>query len=277
MSDHSDKHKPFSASLFLITILLSVSVYLSTLALVAPSVWKVQLSAGWVSFTLTFLACHLFNAMFEFFFHRYVLHCPLIPGLYRFYKSHTKHHRLTSVIWRRVGVNNRYPILEEKQHEDSFFPWYSYTVFILVLTPLFILVHIFFPTVPIFLAGALALVWSISLYEILHSKWHLPPEKWDKKLYQQNRYKRVFWRIVYGFHLRHHVNYRCNEGISGFFGIPVADFLFDTWINSKSLYTHGEHVNREEFDPPPRPIFFIRWLDDIAQKQVQKQRDKKRG
>lgn len=275
MSDHSDhKHKPFSAPLFIIIIISSVSLYLATLALVAPSVWEMQFKASFRSHFLTFLVCHFAYMILEYFFHRYVLHSPLIPGLYRFYESHALiHHKLTDVVRRRVGIINYYPILTEEQHEASFFPWYSYLVFVLILTPLFILTYWLENTIPIFLTGALALVWSLLLYEILHAFEHKPLDWWLPKLEHRNPMMRKFWRIAYGFHLRHHVDPKCNEGISGFFGIPIADFLFGTWVNPSILYTHGSYADIKEFQPP-RPIAFIRWLDEFAQRRVQKRRER---
>jgi hemolysin III len=273
---HSDDHENhFSVLIFVSTIIASVGVYLGILALFFPAVWEIQFKASITSFILTFVVCHFFLAIFEHLFHRYVLHTPLIPGLSRFYKSHTKHHALTRVILKKTGVENYYPIIEEKQHENSFFPWYSYLVFALILTPIFVLVHLWMPIVPIFLAGALALAWSLSLYELLHATEHYPLEKWIPKLEHSNQYIRTFWRIAYGFHLRHHANDKCNEGISGFFGIPVADFIFGTWINPKTLYVHGKELNKEEF-MPPRPFFLIRWIDEFAAKQIQKRRNKSR-
>ena len=266
-----DKFRPFSALLFILTIVTSVSVYLLIIKYLAPSVWEAQWQASISTHVLVFLACHFCNGLFEHPFHRYVLHSPLIPGLSHFYKSHTKHHGLTRVIWRKTGVDNYYPIIEEKQHEASFFPWYSYLVFALVLTGPFALIQWIFPTLPIFLDGALALAWSISLYELLHATEHKPLEEWLPKLEHPNPVIQKFWRIAYAFHLRHHVDIKCNEGISGFFGIPIADFLLGTWVNPKTLYTHGSYVNKEEF-LPPKPVFFIRWIDDFAEKQKQKRR-----
>lgn len=266
-----DKLKPFSALLFVFTILLSVSVYLLGLAYIAPKVWGIQLQASFTTHVITFLVCHLFNGLFEHPFHRYVLHSPLIPGLSYFYKSHTRHHGLTRVVWRKTGVENFYPIIEEKQHEASFFPWYSYIVFVGILTIPFILIQRLFPSVPIFLDGALALAWSLSLYELLHATEHKSLDKWVSKLEHPNKYLKKFWRTAYAFHLRHHVDIKCNEGISGFFGIPVADFLLGTWVNPNTLYTHGTQVDRKEFEPP-KPIFFIRWLDEFAEQQKQRRR-----
>lgn len=272
----ADKIQKFSFLIFTITILSSVAVYLTAFALIAPAVWQIGLQASFTSHIVVFLLCHLGYGLFEHPFHRYVLHSPLIPGLSRFFKSHTMHHGLTSITWREIGVRNFYPIIIEKQHEASFFPWYSYLVFILVATPFLILVQWIFPSAPIFLGGALALAWSISLYEILHAIEHKDFDTvWLPKLEHRNPYLRKFWRIAYSFHLRHHADIKCNEGISGFFGIPIADFLLGTWINPTTLYTHGSIVDKKEFESPT-PVFFIRLLDDFAQRRKEKLRNKKR-
>lgn len=268
---HKHEHKPFSATLFIIIILTSLGLYLTALKFIAPAIWDIQWQASITSHISVFLVCHLFNALFEHPFHRYVLHCPLIPGLSTFYKSHTKHHGLTRVIQRKTGVENYYPIIEEKQHEASFFPWYSYGVFILLLTILFVPIQIMLPSAPIFVEGAFALAFSISLYELLHALEHKSLEWWCPKIEHSNLLIRKFWRIAYGFHLRHHANPKCNEGISGFFGIPIADFLFKTWINPKTMYGHGTYLPKEEFEPPV-PIFFIRWIDMFAERRVEQYR-----
>lgn len=272
---HSETHgktKPFSALLFVITIITSLAVYLSVLAFVAPTIWQTQLQAGLGSLVVTFIVCHLCNAFAEHLFHRYVLHTPLIPGLSYFYKSHTKHHGLTHVVYRKAtGVHNIYPIIEEKQHEDSYFPWYSFLAFAVVITGPLMVVQWLLPNAPVFLGGSLALAWTISLYELYHALEHKPLEKWLPLLEHPNPYARTFWRKIYAFHLRHHADIKCNEGISGFFGIPIADFVFKTWIDPATLYTHGSQVDQKEFESP-RPIFFIRWLDAIAEKQKHKRR-----
>lgn len=127
--------KPFSVSLFAITLVLSLAFYITGLAVFFPTVWRVQTSASAWEITIVFVLCHLGTAFFEYFFHRYVLHYPLIPGLGYFFKSHTRHHGLTHIVYRKVvGVKNIYPIIEEKQHEGSFFPWYSFLVFAAVFT-----------------------------------------------------------------------------------------------------------------------------------------------
>ncbi|HLP44201.1 MAG TPA: hemolysin III family protein, partial [Candidatus Nanoarchaeia archaeon] len=239
----------------------------------APHVWRAQIEASWVSVVLVFLACHAVNAFGEYIFHRYVLHARLIPGLSMFYKSHTTHHGLTRVVLRvprdstqekpQTGiVENRYPILVEEQHESSFFPWYSYVVFALLSSLWFTPLQLLFPKLPIFLGGFLALAWTLSLYEILHAIEHWSVEKW-KPLLESRRFG-GFWKKVYGFHLRHHADIKSNESISGFFGIPIPDLLFGTWVNPISLYEDGSTSSRAQF-VSPKPCWFIRQLDALAE------------
>ncbi len=277
-SDHShDKTKPFSVSIFIITILTSLVVSLATVALVSPTVFKAQSQASLLIHILTFLGCHLFNGLFEHPFHRYVLHSPMIPGLSTFWKSHTRHHALTHIVWQKEkGVRNMYPIVEEKQHEDSYFPWYSFGAFALVLTVPFSLIQWTFPTVPIFLDGFLALAWSISLYEIIHAFEHKSLEKWLPFLEHQNRFVRwVTWK-AYTFHLRHHADTGSNENISGFFGFPVADWLFGTLVYPSTRFPHGTQVDSVHFESP-RPIFLIRWLDRWAEHRYMQRRERMKG
>jgi hemolysin III len=272
MSSHTHHgEKPFSALLFFINIVLSVVFCLGLIAMFLPSIWKIQINASWNMYLIVFVSAHFCFALFEHFFHRYVLHARLIPGLALFYKSHTKHHALTSIVLQKGRIRNVYPIIEEKQYEGSFFPWYSYVTFAaVVFFPLLLMQYVFSNT-PIFIGGYTALAWSLILYEILHAFEHKPLEFWEPKLEHPNAYKRRFWRKAYAFHLRHHADIKCNEGISGFFGIPVADFLFGTWVDPETLYPHGSAGLAKEFISP-RPIFFIRWLDMWADKRMKKLR-----
>src|SRR5581483_1894077 len=121
----------------------------------------------------------LFNCFVEYFFHRYVLHKPVVPFLSRFYRQHTKHHSLTRIAKRRTPegrevpfVENIYPVVEPEQGEASFFPWYSLAIFSLVVTPLLILGQWLAPSFPWFFSGYGALAFSLTLYEVFHAIEH---------------------------------------------------------------------------------------------------------
>ena len=50
----------------------------------------------------------------------------------------------------------------------------------------------------------------------------------------------AFWRAAYSFHLRHHAVIDCNESISGFFCLPLADWAFGTCLMPRTIYSDGE-------------------------------------
>ncbi|MFA6960490.1 MAG: hypothetical protein WC205_07055 [Opitutaceae bacterium] len=288
---HTGEHEEkFSPWLFITTIILSLAGLFAILALVAPGVWQAQLHASWWSFVLCFIAVHAIAGIFEFFFHRYILHAPLIPFLSYFYKQHTLHHALTHIGYHRSKVSNEevpglienehiarnnFPIEEEKQHEASYFPWYSLTIFALVITPLLALAQWLMPSAPVFLGGYLAVGWSLSLYELIHAVEHWPQDTWDR-LISHPRYGRM-WRKAYAFHLRHHADIRCNEGISGIFGLPLVDFVLGTYVDPETLYTHGTKVHADQFNSPEPRFAFIRWLDRRADEAVKNRRASRRA
>ena len=95
---HGDKHDPkFSAPLFMVTVAVSLAVLCGAMAWLTPTVWQAQLQASGLALFAVFLVVHAAAGIGEFFFHRYVLHAPLVPFLSHFYKQHTLHHALTRV------------------------------------------------------------------------------------------------------------------------------------------------------------------------------------
>jgi hemolysin III len=270
------KHEEFSLWLFAFTLLATLALLLAGLRQFFPSVWAAQFAAGPLHAVAAFATISLVNAFVEYFFHRYVLHTPAVPFLRRLYRQHTLHHALTRIVRRSAPdgrgvlfIENKFPIVEPEQGEASFFPWYSLGVFALLLTPLLALLQWLLPDFPWFLAGYAALASSLTLYEILHAINHWPFEKWAP-LVTHPRWAR-FWQPVYGFHLRHHAVTDCNESISGFFGLPVADWVFRTCVIPKTVYAHGEPGREEEFSRP-RPRALIRFLDAWSERVVRARR-----
>ncbi len=247
----------FSLPLFVLTVLATLAGLLAALRLFVPDVWAAQFLAPAWKGVVAFVAVSLVNAFVEYFFHRYVLHTPAVPFLRRLYKQHTLHHALTRIA-RKAGrdgrgilfIENKFPITEPEQGEASFFPWYSLAVFALVLSPLLALLQWLFPSFPWFLAGFAALAVSLTLYEVLHAINHWPFEKWEP-LIQHPRWGWL-WRPAYAFHLRHHAVIDCNESISGFFGLPVADWAFGTCVIPKTVYAEGEEWTPDKFRSPRR-------------------------
>lgn len=269
----------FSPPLFLFTLVTSLAGLAVLLMFVAPaSVWQAQRSASAWHFIAAFLAMHLLTCFIEYVFHRYVLHKPVVSFLSRFYKQHTLHHSLTR-IGRRVTpggravpfVENIYPVTEPEQGEASFFPWYTLAVFAVIVTPLLALLQWLAPAFPWFFAGYAALAFALALYEIFHAIEHWSFERWAPLI--EHRRFGWFWRKVYSFHLRHHAVIDCNEAISGFFTLPVFDWLFGTFILPKTLYVDGSEWQASEFKSP-RPCALIRWCDARTDALVQSRRQR---
>lgn len=263
--------KPFSSVVFSVTIIATLLVFFVSVRIITPDLYERNLDSPLWKWIVVFLTSHLVYAFAEFFFHRYVLHRPF-PYFTSLHKQHTLHHGLTRVkllsIPNQMGdtgkVFNRYPIVEDKQHEASYFPWFSLGAFTAVFLPFVIIGQYVFPTFPITFCAVLALAWSLSLYEIVHMIEHLSFEKfWLKKICHE-RFGRI-WEKLYCFHLRHHANILLNENISGFFTIPVADFVFRTYAPWSRAYLEGEMVSSQEFEAfTPRPCALIRYLDTLA-------------
>jgi hemolysin III len=275
------KHEEFSLPLFLFTVFVTLAGVFSLLWLIAPTVWEAQLISPWWKFLAAFVGGILFNCFVEYFFHRYVLHMPALPGLSRLYRQHTLHHALTRIARKTTPqgrgvlfVENKFPIVEAEQGEGSFFPWYTLAAFAAAITPVLIGLHMLFPSVPWFVAGYSAFAASLILYELFHAINHWPLEKW-LPLIEHARWG-WFWRPVYSFHLRHHAVIDCNESISGFFGLPIADWIFGTCLMPKTIYADGEEWKPDNF-VAPRPRALIRWLDERASRVVNERRAAQQG
>jgi len=278
ISTRPQVEEEFSLPLFICVVAASFLGVLALVWLCAPHpVWHAQVGGPFWKLLAAFLGLSLFNCFMEYFFHRYVLHKPVAPFLSYFYRQHTHHHSLTRITRRRTPggrevnfVENFYPIVKHEQKEASFFPWYTFVIFAAILTPLFTVLQWLAPSFPWFLAGFASLASSLILYEIFHAIEHWSFERWGPLI----DHPRLggFWRKVYSFHLRHHAVVDCNEAISGFFTLPVADWVFGTCIIPGILYKHGEKNAADAEFLSPHPIGFIRWLDRLTDNLVKGRR-----
>jgi hemolysin III len=252
----------FSIWRFVTLILLQCALLLIGMRFLAPDLWARQIAAGPVALILVFLAMQLFNCFFEWGFHRYVLHSVTTPWLRRFARGHRNHHALTNIQLRsdEAGpgriVLNRYPIVDEEQFEDSAFPVYSLIAFWLLFTPMLVLVQRLLPHVPVYLGGYASIAWSMTAYEVFHSIEHLPYGWWQRAV--GDRHFGGLWRRIYGFHHFHHANIGSNEAISGFFGLPLADWAMRTYHQPQSLLLHGRLATAKEFAVRPPWPFVVR-------------------
>ncbi len=262
--------KRFSILWFSIQIAAQYVLLLVAFRFLLPAVWHRQLAAGWLALLLVFLAGHLVLAFFEWGFHCYVLHAVTTRWLEYFARGHRSHHSLTPIRLRPVAagsdryVLNRYPITEEAQYPDSAFPVYALVAFWALFSPLLIGLQLVLPHLPILLGGLTAITWSMGLYEILHAIEHQPYEWW-KRATDSPRLG-VMWRKLYGFHHMHHANISCNEAISGFFGVPIADCVFRTYHQPRELLLEGRLATAKDFAVPPAPRL-VRWLDGWARRR----------
>jgi hemolysin III len=269
-------HEKFSLPLFLATVAATLACLLAVVRFGFPGAWSQQVGASWGSAVVAFLAVSLLNCFVEYFFHRYLLHTSAIPIVSRLYRQHTLHHSLTRIGRKRTAdgrsllvIENVFPIIEPSQGEASFFPWYTLAVFAAVISPILAVAQILLPSFPWFLSGFGALAVSLVLYELFHAANHWPMSVWEPLI--QSRVWGWFWRPAYSFHLRHHAVIDCNESISGFFGLPLADWALRTCMIPKTVYADGEDWSEEKFQRP-RPRLLIRILDRWAGQSMRRGR-----
>ncbi len=249
-----------------------MAFYILTLKTFFPNLWARQLVKGLWPILIVAIIFHLFNAKFEFFFHRYVLHYAVIGWFKKFYRDHTLHHSLTKIFRKKpcpengnLGkVINRYPITEEKQHESSFFPYWGLAGFTLFFSPFTIFLQLLLPQKPVLLGSFIAITFSYCLYELLHALEHVSYEAFWKKFVESPRFG-ILGKKIYGFHQFHHANIKCNLAISGFFGLPIFDWLLRTYKQPRELLLDGTLAGEEDFSAPT-PCWFIRWLDRLVEK-----------
>lgn len=169
-------------------------------------------------------------------------------------------------------VENHYPIEQEKQYEASYFPWFTLAAFVGGGSFFFAPAQWLLPQYPIFLGGFIGITFSLCLYEIVHAIEHWPQATWDRLVTQPTM--GPFWRKAYAFHLRHHADIRCNESISGIFGLPLPDLILGTYIDPETLYTHGRTADPKEFVSPQPRFAIIRWLDERADQSIKRRRQR---
>lgn len=253
--------------MFTVQLIAQFVLLLVAMRFLTPGIWAQQVGAGAGAIFLAFLGTHLFLCFFEWGFHRYVLHSVVASWLRRFARGHRNHHALTNIQLKSNDagagriVLNRYPIVDDDQHEDSAFPVYALLAFWALFTPLLILAQKLLPGAPIYLGGYTAIAWSMVTYEVFHSIEHLP-YPWWKRATEHHRFGGL-WRRIYGFHHFHHANVGSNEGISGFFGLPLADWAFKTYHQPQDLLLHGRIATAKEFAVRP-PWPFVASMDRWA-------------
>jgi hemolysin III len=263
----------FSPWRFLLVIAVIFSAVLMLMRFCLPqSLWYVQVHATSAQYVIAFTVSQVLNCFAEWYFHRYMLHAPLIPIslFHRFFKQHNDiHHRLTNVqampkdapvVWK-----NRFPIIEPKQYEASFFPWYAYLAFLAPLAPFAILIQLALPGWPILIVALASVGWSLCMYELIHAVEHLKMAFWEGVF----KVSGIFGEKVYSFHVVHHAHIRCNEAVSGFLcGIPLADIFFGTLKVPQIVFRDGAGVIPDDLKIPKPWFRHLRVLDVMAKKSI---------
>lgn len=273
--DH--EHVAFAHGHFLVSVFLQTAAWLvGSFYLwrwVRPEIAEAQISTTVWAVLACFAVTHGFLGMFEYFFHRYVLHRVFWMPLDPMKRTHTEHHSLTHVRELKhkqdedgnVEVRNCYPIVTPDQIESSAFPGYALVSFLLLFSAPLIAVQLLLPSLPILLGGYLAVVFSYALYEVKHAVEHNDYYAFWKPRIERSR----FYRWWYGFHLMHHSRIRVNQAIGGVFALPVWDWVFGTYFIPKHLPL-PEAIVPPESQVPPEPRGVIRVLDAWVDKAEQR-------
>ncbi|ODS52078.1 MAG: hypothetical protein ABS36_18140 [Acidobacteria bacterium SCN 69-37] len=230
--------------------------------------WDQHVAAGVGAMVVTGLVCSLVMCFGEYLFHRYLLHLETVRFLRSLCTSHLTHHKLTSIRFDQHGiVRSAYPITDHEHDDQSTFPSWALIPFFAFFTPFFASIAFSFPWVPILISGYAAIAIAHFLYETMHAMHHQPYDTyWQPRL--ARRLTGRLWNWLYGFHLAHHANYRCNLNVAGFFGIPLADMVFGTYKRPTPLLIDGVRAtNAAARALSPQPRWPISWLDRVAFKR----------
>lgn len=231
--------------------------------------WDQQVAAGIGPILLTSLVCSLALCFGEYFFHRYLLHIETVRFLRSLYTSHLTHHKLTFIKFddRSGTVRSAYPITDEEHDDQSTFPAWALLPFFAFFTPFFAPMAFSFPDLPILISGYVSIAIAHFLYETIHAVHHQPYESfWQPRLAHPSHGRA--WRWLYGFHQAHHAYYKCNMNVAGFFGLPLADLVFNTYKRPEPLLVDGAPATKAAArNLIPQPRWPISWLDRVVFKR----------
>lgn len=244
---------------------LAAAIWL--VALVAPGIFSAEVDQPWRILLWTGLF-GLPLSLFEYLYHRYLLHSAVLPFMAAMHRAHGVHHGLTYVKApvtpkepeRLVEVTSEFPIEEPHQEESMMFPLWSLPIFIAVFTILIALpLKLAFSTQPVVLSLIISVTLFYCSYEVWHAVLHLPYERFWKPA-MEGRWTRRLFRRLYGFHLMHHWRPTSNLAIVGFWGLALWDHAFRTHRRPERLPLDGAEVNY--FDAKlHKPLWPISLLD----------------
>ncbi len=209
-------------------------------------------------------------SLFEYLYHRYLLHSAVLPFLGAMHAAHSTHHNLTSVKapvlgkWPEelVPVHSDYSIEHEHQTESMEFPFYALAIFLAMFVVLMGLpAKLLMPGSPMILATFVSVTLFYSGYELWHAVLHLPYDQFWKPAMEMRGIGGLV-RRTYSFHLMHHWRPTANLAIVGLWGVAVWDYILRTHRRPARLPLHGAKVTFRDaaLKRPAWPIFLLdRW------------------
>ena len=232
MDEASD---PFPLGRFTVALAAQLILFICLFAWLLPAMFHRELQHP-LGIVLWTIACGLPMSLFEYCYHRYLLHSSVLPFMSSMHRAHSLHHGLTYVKApvtpkdpeRLVIVKSEYPIEKSHQEEAMMFPLYTASIFYAIfLAVLAVPLKLLLPGQPIVLPVLIAVTLMYGAYETWHAVLHLSYEKfWQPKLESPRIGKLV--RYIYGFHLMHHWRPTANDAVVGFWGFAIWDHLFGT-------------------------------------------------
>ena len=255
--------------LFALWIALQLAAVYAVVRFGFRGTWDQHLAAGFGAIVMTGLVCGVVLCFGEFFFHRYILHLETVRFLRALCRSHLDHHKLTAIRFDAAAgaVRSAYPIDAVERDDQATFPPWALLPFFAFFTPFFAPMAFSFPHVPILISGYGAIAVAHFLYEVIHVVHHQPYDPAWKRRLGSRRFGRL-WRQLYGFHQAHHANYKCNQNVAGFLGVPLADLAFGTYKQPETLLLDGAAATSESARRlTPEPRWPVSWLDRVAFKR----------
>lgn len=246
---------------------VQLAAALGLIALIVPTAFSHEAHQPWrlVLWTAMF---GVPLSLFEYMYHRYLLHSAVLPFMSAMHRAHSTHHGLTYVKapvtprepYKLVEVTSEFPVEEEHQEESMMFPLWSLPIFIAVFMLLMgVPLKLLFPAQPVLISLTLAVTLYYCSYEVWHAILHLPFERFWQPLLEGRVTKRLFKRL-YGFHLMHHWRPTSNLAIVGFWGVALWDYAFRTHRRPERLPLDGAEVNYNDARLA-KPLWPIALLD----------------
>ena len=278
MTDHSHPHARAPFGKFFLWIGVQLALILGVFALLFPDTFEREFSRpSLVTFWTLGLGLPL--SLFEYLYHRYLLHSAVLPFMSSMHRAHSTHHGLTSVKApvtphepaKLVEVRSEYPIEEPHQEESMMFPFWSLPIFVAVFLVLLGLpLKLAFPSQPVLVSLILAVTVYLCLYEVWHAILHLPFERFWQPL-MERPWSRALSKRLYGFHLMHHWRPTANLAIVGFWGVAVWDYAFLTHRRPERLPIKGAEVSYHDAHLR-KPLWPISAIDKVQGKMYKSSR-----